>query len=107
MEDTGRDRLRTMLGELPDHTEGAEEVASGIRKGIPSTRRWSRRYGMRRRWCRWRTNWKATAGARATIDESLYSKGTGLNYSCARSATFFFPPQPLRSEHTYFTFPMK
>ncbi len=30
MEDTGRDRLRAMLGELLDHLEGAEEVANGI-----------------------------------------------------------------------------
>ncbi len=30
MEDMGRDRLLTMLGELLDQMEGAEEVASGI-----------------------------------------------------------------------------
>ena len=30
MEDPARNRLRTMLGELLDHMEGAQEVASGI-----------------------------------------------------------------------------
>ena len=30
MEDPARSRLRTMLGELLDHMEGAQEVASGI-----------------------------------------------------------------------------
>ena len=30
MEDPSRNRLRTMLGELLDHMEGAQEVASGI-----------------------------------------------------------------------------
>ena len=30
MEDPSRNRLRTMLGELLDHLEGAQEVASGI-----------------------------------------------------------------------------
>jgi hypothetical protein len=30
MEDTGRDRLRTRLGELLNRMVGAEEVASGI-----------------------------------------------------------------------------
>ncbi len=29
MEDSGRNQLRTMLGELLSHMEGAEEVASG------------------------------------------------------------------------------
>ncbi len=30
MQDLDRNKLRTMLGELLDHMEGAEEVASGI-----------------------------------------------------------------------------
>ena len=30
MEDPGRNKLRIMLGELLDHMEGAQEVASGI-----------------------------------------------------------------------------
>ncbi len=30
MEDPNRNRLRTMLGELLDHMEGAQEVAGGI-----------------------------------------------------------------------------
>ena len=30
MEDPARNRLRTMLGELLDHMEGAQEVVSGI-----------------------------------------------------------------------------
>ena len=35
MEDPARNRLRTMLGELLDHLEGAEEVASGIAQEYP------------------------------------------------------------------------
>jgi hypothetical protein len=35
MEDTGRDKPRTMLGELLDHMEGAEEVASGMVQRYP------------------------------------------------------------------------
>ena len=35
MEQPGRIRLRTMLGELLDHMEGAQEVASGIAHEYP------------------------------------------------------------------------
>ncbi len=35
MEDMSRYRLRTVLGELMDHMEGAEEVASGIAQRHP------------------------------------------------------------------------
>jgi hypothetical protein len=35
MEDPSRNRLRTMLGELLDHMEGAQEVASGIAQKDP------------------------------------------------------------------------
>jgi hypothetical protein len=35
MEDPSRKRLRTMLGGLLDHMEGAEEVASGIAQEYP------------------------------------------------------------------------
>jgi hypothetical protein len=35
MEELGRDRLRTMLGELLDHMESAEEVTSGIAQRYP------------------------------------------------------------------------
>jgi len=35
MEDPARIRLRTMLGELLDHLEGAQEVASGIAQEYP------------------------------------------------------------------------
>ena len=35
MEDPARNRLRTMLGELLDHIEGAQEVASGIAQEYP------------------------------------------------------------------------
>ena len=35
MEDPSRNRLRTMLGELLDHMEGAQEVASGIAQKYP------------------------------------------------------------------------
>ena len=35
MEDLSRNRLRTMLGELLDHLEGMEEVASGIAQEYP------------------------------------------------------------------------
>ena len=35
MEDPSRNRLRTMLGELLDHMEGAQEVASGIAQEHP------------------------------------------------------------------------
>jgi hypothetical protein len=35
MEDPARNRLRTMLGELLDHMEGAQEVASGIAQKYP------------------------------------------------------------------------
>ena len=34
-EDPARNRLRTMLGELLDHMEGAQEVASGIAQEYP------------------------------------------------------------------------
>ena len=34
-EDPVRNRLRTMLGELLDHLEGAQEVASGIAQEYP------------------------------------------------------------------------
>ena len=37
MEDPGRNKLRIMLGELLDHMEGAQEVASGIAQDSPST----------------------------------------------------------------------
>jgi len=35
MEDPSRNRLRTRLGELLDHLEGAQEVASGIAQKYP------------------------------------------------------------------------
>ncbi len=35
MEDPARNRLRTMLGELLDPMEGAQEVASGIAQEYP------------------------------------------------------------------------
>jgi hypothetical protein len=35
MEDPARNRLRTMLGELLDHMEAAQEVASGIAQEYP------------------------------------------------------------------------
>jgi hypothetical protein len=35
MEDPARNRLRTMLGELLDYMEGAQEVASGIAQEHP------------------------------------------------------------------------
>ena len=35
MESQARNRLRTMLGELLDHMEGAREVASGIAQEYP------------------------------------------------------------------------
>ena len=35
MEDPSWNRLRTMLGELLDHMEGAQEVASGIAQKYP------------------------------------------------------------------------
>jgi hypothetical protein len=35
MEEPTRNRLRTMLGELLDHAEGAQEVASGIAHEYP------------------------------------------------------------------------
>ena len=35
MEDPSRNRLRTMLGELLDRMEGAQEVASGIAQEHP------------------------------------------------------------------------
>ena len=35
MADPTRNRLRTMLGELLDHLEGAQEVASGIAHEYP------------------------------------------------------------------------
>jgi hypothetical protein len=38
MEDPSRNRLRTMLGELLDHMEGAQEVASGIAQNYPEYR---------------------------------------------------------------------
>ena len=38
MEDPSRNRLRTMLGELLDHMEGAQEVASGIAQKYPEYR---------------------------------------------------------------------
>jgi hypothetical protein len=34
-EDPSRNRLRTMLGELLDHMEGAQEVASGVAQKYP------------------------------------------------------------------------
>ena len=34
-EDLSRNRLRTMLGELLDHLEGAQEVAGGIAQEYP------------------------------------------------------------------------
>jgi hypothetical protein len=33
--DLARNRLRTMLGELVDHMEGAQDVASGIAQEYP------------------------------------------------------------------------
>jgi hypothetical protein len=38
MEDPARNSLRTMLGELLDHLEGAQEVASGIAQKHPEYR---------------------------------------------------------------------
>lgn len=38
MEDPARNRLRTMLRELLDHLEGAQEVASGIAQKYPEYR---------------------------------------------------------------------
>ncbi len=38
MDDASRNRLRTMLGELLDHMEGAQEVASGIAQKYPEYR---------------------------------------------------------------------
>ena len=38
MEDPARNRLRTRLGELLDHMEGAQEVASGIAQKYPEYR---------------------------------------------------------------------
>ena len=35
MEDRARNRLRTMLGELLDYMEGAQEVAGGIAQEYP------------------------------------------------------------------------
>ena len=35
MEEPAKNRLRTMLGELLDHMEGAQEVASGIAQEYP------------------------------------------------------------------------
>jgi hypothetical protein len=35
LEDPARNRLSTMLGELLDHMEGAQEVASGIAQEYP------------------------------------------------------------------------
>ena len=35
MEDPARNRLRTMLGELLDHMEGAQDVATGIAQDYP------------------------------------------------------------------------
>ena len=35
MEDPARNTLRTMLGELLDHMEGAQDVASGIAQEYP------------------------------------------------------------------------
>jgi hypothetical protein len=35
VEDPARNRLRPMLGELLDHIEGAQEVASGIAQEYP------------------------------------------------------------------------
>ena len=34
-QDPARNRLRTMLGELLDHLEGAQEVANGIAQDYP------------------------------------------------------------------------
>jgi hypothetical protein len=38
MEDPARNRLRSMLGELLDHLEGAQEVASRIAQKYPEYR---------------------------------------------------------------------
>jgi hypothetical protein len=38
MEDPARNRLRTMLGELLDHMDGAQEVVSGIAQNDPEYR---------------------------------------------------------------------
>ena len=38
MEDPARNRLRIMLGELLDHMEGAQEVASGSSQKYPKYR---------------------------------------------------------------------
>ena len=38
MEDPARNKLRTMLGELLDHMQGADEVASGIAQEYPEDR---------------------------------------------------------------------
>ena len=43
MGEEATNRLRTMLGELLDHMEGAQEVADGIAQGRPSTKRWPER----------------------------------------------------------------
>ena len=71
MEDPARNRLRTMLGELLDHMEGAQEVASGIPQEYPSTKRWQKRCVARPIWWRWRVNWKPTAKVKAAISKSL------------------------------------
>ena len=56
MKDPSRNRLRIRLGELLDHMEGAQEVASGIAQGTPSTERWPKRYVERPIWWPWRAN---------------------------------------------------
>jgi len=49
-QDPARNRLRTMLGELLDHPEDAQEVANGIAKTTPSTKRWPKRLVTRATW---------------------------------------------------------
>jgi hypothetical protein len=44
MGEEATNRLRTMLGELLDHMEGAQEVALGVAKSDPSTKRWPERW---------------------------------------------------------------
>jgi hypothetical protein len=71
MEDPARNRLRTMLGELLDHLEGAQEVASGIAQEYPEYEAMPKRYVARPIWWRWRANWKPTVNTKATISGRL------------------------------------
>jgi hypothetical protein len=50
VEDPARNRLRIMLGELLDHMEGAQDVASGIAQKYPEYERWPKRCARRPTW---------------------------------------------------------